>query len=129
VARKILTRNQAATAKKRAAAFTRNVLNDDGRANEIEDETLEDWAEKTGRTIKNPKRQETSMAQTSTTKADLQDTLDNIGDIVADALDPASERADLVAALQEIDSLVSGDDDEDDDADDDDNGDDYDDPN
>jgi len=124
VARKILTRDQAETAKNRAASFTRNVLNDDDRADEIEDESLDDWAEETGHTITNPKKQENCMAQTSTTKADLQDTLDSIGDIVADALDPASERADLVAALQEIDSLVSGDDDDADDDDDDDNGDD-----
>jgi hypothetical protein len=129
VARKILTRDQAETAKKRAASFTRNVLDDDDRADEIEDEGLEEWTEETGRTITNPRnRRQNCMAQTSNTKAALQGTLDQIGDIVADALDPASERADLVAALQEIDSLVSGDDDDDDDTDDD-NGDDYDGPN
>ena len=127
--RKILTRDQAKTAKKRAASFTRNVLNDDDRADEIEDEDLDDWAEETGRTITNPTKKETDMAQTSTTKADLEDTIDQIGDIVADALDPASERADLVAALQEIDGLVSGDEDDDDDDADDENGDDYDDQN
>jgi hypothetical protein len=59
------------------------------------------------------------MANGTTSKADLQDTLDQISDIVADALDPASERADFVAALQEIDSLTSGDDgDDSDDTDD-----------
>ena len=112
MARKILTRDQAETAKKRAVSFLRNVLQDDDRADEIESEDLEQWAEETGRTITNPTKRRTVLMANGVSKADLQDALDQIGDVVADALDPASERADLVQALQQIDALVSGDDDD-----------------
>ena len=42
-----------------------------------------------------------------TTKADLQDTPDQIGDIVGDPLDPASERADLALYRRSIPSLAA----------------------
>lgn len=119
MARKVLTRDQAETAKKRAISFLRNVLQDDDRADEVESEDLDQWAEETGRTITNPTKRKTTLMANGVSKADLQDALDQIGDVVADALDPASERADLVQALQQIDALVSGDGDDDDDSDDD----------
>jgi hypothetical protein len=123
LARKILTRDQAETAKKRAFSFLRNVLQDDDRADEVENESVDEWAEETGRTITNPEKRRNLMAN-GATKADLQDTIDQIGDIVVDALDPTLTREDVVAKLQEIDELINGEDDDSDDDDDDDNDDD-----
>jgi hypothetical protein len=124
LARKLLTRAQAETAKKRAASFTRNVLNDNDRADEIEDESLDDWADETGRTITNPKNRRQDMAK-GPTRAELADTLDQVGDMITDALDPALTREEVVEKLQEIDEMLNGDDvddtddsDADDDADD-----------
>ena len=77
MAKKVLTLQQAETAKKRAVNFLDRVLDRPERAGEVEAETLTEWAEETGRTIKsNPKRRQV-MAQTATpTKADLQDVVD-----------------------------------------------------
>ena len=126
VARRILTRDQAEIAKKRAASFTRNVLHDEGRADEIEGEGVDSWAEETGHTITNPRTRRPTMPQVPT-KDELQETIDDIGDIVTDALDPALTREEVVQKLQEIDDMLNGDDDSDDDSDDDGNGDDGDD--
>jgi hypothetical protein len=56
------------------------------------------------------------------TRAELADTLDQVGDMITDALDPALTREEVVEKLQEIDDMLNGDDV--DDADDSDNGDD-----
>jgi hypothetical protein len=110
VPRKILTRDQAATAKERAVSFLRNVLHDDARAEQVEGEDLDTWAQETGRTITNPKRKKANTMASGTTKADLQDLMDQVGNMVTDALDPALTREDVVQKLQEIDALVNPDD-------------------
>ena len=112
VARKTLTRDQAETAKKRAVLFLHNVLGDDDRASDVESQSLDDWAEQTGRTITNPKRSLREMAQGSPTKADLEETIDQVTDLVTDALDPALTREEVIEKLQEIDGILSGDDDD-----------------
>lgn len=72
------------------------------------------------------------MAAQTATKPELQDeidelqeTIDQIGDLVSDALDPALSREEVIAKLQDIDDLLndedtSADDDEDDELSDDD---------
>ena len=58
MAKKIFTNEQEAdTAKQRAVLFTRNVLGDEDRADEIEDASLDDWLEETGRRITKPNPQ------------------------------------------------------------------------
>jgi len=49
------------------------------------------------------------MAQSSPSKADLQDLIDQASDIVNDALDPALTREAVVEKLQDLDSLLNGD--------------------
>jgi CCR4-NOT transcriptional regulation complex NOT5 subunit len=46
--KKTLTPDQVESRKERAVRFTRDVLDDPDRADEIEDETLEDYAERHG---------------------------------------------------------------------------------
>ena len=96
---KALTREQVQSRKDKAVRFVRDVLADPDRADEIEDESLEDYAERRKFTITNPSRQRstrTYMADTRTKAGleqeiadleqenqDLQDQLDTIADIVA----------------------------------------------
>jgi hypothetical protein len=108
VAKKLLTQTQAETAKKRAESFLRNVLQDDDRADEVESQTLDEWAEDTGRTITDERKNPTM----ATTKTELQGTIDQINDLVASALDPINSREDVVEKLQQIDDLLNGETDE-----------------
>lgn len=93
---KTLTRKQLEGRKTQAVRFVRDVLGDDDRAEEIADESLEEYAERRRVKLTNPKgvRQ---MAVTSrrellerideleTENEELQDQLDQISDIVAPA--------------------------------------------
>ena len=55
----------------------------------------------------------------SSTKSDLQDTLDNVQSILEDAYDPESSREDLAKAIGDaLDEIDGGDDDDDSDDDD-----------
>jgi hypothetical protein len=120
---KALTADQLQSRKDKAVRFVRNVLQDDERADEIESESLDDYAARRKVPIINPTptiRRNLIMAGASTTstvptKADLQNALDEIAQKADDALDPAASRKELAEALQEIYSLASGEDESDDD--------------
>jgi hypothetical protein len=119
---KALTREQAQTRKDKAIRFVENVLDDPDHADDIRDEDLESWAQRKHiRLISNPPR-----SRNTVTKQDLQDTLDQVQDILEDAYDPQSSREDLAKAigdaLDTIDPQNGGEDDDDDSVDEDDNG-------
>jgi len=125
VKKKSRTRDQVATAKKRAVTFERSVLHDQDRADEIEAESLESYAQRRGiPIIDNPsrqakeKRKKIDMPGSSTTKTDLENSLDQICVIAEDALSPTSTRKQLAEALQSIYEICSPDDEEDDNSDD-----------
>lgn len=97
---------QAETAKQRASRFLRDVVGDDDRADEIEDESLDEWLEETGRRIENPTTQQRRNNMPATkTKADLleenealkeenealNERLNQIFDIAADPDDESDE--------------------------------------
>ena len=93
---KDLTRRQLESRKTKAVRFTRDVLGDDDRADEIEDESLEDYAERKAIRIINPKGARKMAGQTrrellerveqlEDENAELQSQLDEIADIVAPA--------------------------------------------
>jgi hypothetical protein len=116
-----------ATAKKRAVSFTRSVLEDDDRADEIEEESLQDYAERKGITIvenPGPVKEKSKMAQAGrlktmagNTKAELEEMLDQVCTLASDALDPASTRKQLVEALQGIYDIVGPEDEDEEDDD------------
>jgi uncharacterized protein YlxW (UPF0749 family) len=58
------TFRQAETAKLRAENFTRAVLEDDDRADEIAEESVSQYAERKGIVIENPERKEHKMSTT-----------------------------------------------------------------
>ncbi len=106
---KALTRDQVQSRKDQAVRFTRDVLEDPDRADEIEDESLEDYAERRKFTITNPDRRSTHMAD-GKTKAELEAQIDDL----------EAENQDLQDQLDAIADIVGGsDDDSDDDEEDD----------
>jgi len=91
---KTLTRKQLESRKAKAVRFTRDVLGDDDRASEIEDESLENYAERKRIQISNPRgakhmavptRRELveRIKELESENEDLQGQLDEIADIVA----------------------------------------------
>ena len=118
--KKARTLAQVATAKQRAVKFLSNVLEDDDRADEVEDESLESYAEHKGIQILNNLSRQTKgkrmAAAKAPTIADLEAVLDQVADKASTALDPASSRRELVEALQGIYDLAGPDSDDDEDA-------------
>jgi len=92
---KSLTRKQLTARKAQAVRFVRNVLDDDDKADDIEDESLEDYAEHRHIKLANPKgathmaaptRQELldRIEELETENEDLQSQLDQIRDVIGD---------------------------------------------
>ena len=92
---KTLTRKQLESRKAQAVRFTRDVLDDADRADEIEDESLEDYAERRHIQMVNPKgvrkmairtRRELleRIEELEEENENLQSRLDEISDIVGD---------------------------------------------
>jgi hypothetical protein len=97
---KSLTREQLQSRKDKAARFVRDVLDDPDRADEIEDEDLESYADRRGfELIDNPRRVE-GMANGGNGRT-KQDLLDEIDDLRAD-------NQDLKDQLDAIQDIISG---------------------
>ena len=95
---KTLTRKQLESRKAKAIRFTRDVLGDPDRADEIEDETLEDYAARRRIQIVNPKGARKMPVQTR------RELLERIREL-------EEENESLQDRLQEISDLASEDDD------------------
>ena len=113
---KTLTRDQLQSRKKQAIRFVGDVLGDLDRAEEIADESLEDYAERRKIELINPDRRRTVIMQKTKTKAELE----------AEISDLQGENQELQDQLDAISDIISPTD-ADEDEDDDDNGDDDDD--
>lgn len=124
--RKVMTRQQAQTSKDRGERFVRTVLDDDERADDLADESLEDWADRKGVRIANPRRVSPHILERSVTvakgqsKADLQDRIKELEDENADlnqqlddVTDKVEDLLDLVAPDEGDDGDVDGDQDDD----------------
>jgi hypothetical protein len=59
------------------------------------------------------REEEKTMATTTPTKAELQQTLDEIGEKVTEMLNPALTREQVIELAQELDELVNGSDEDD----------------
>jgi hypothetical protein len=140
------TIQQVETAKKRAVRFLQNVLDEPERADQVAQESVEDYADRRkiqivsnpahltrtqqGRDVLEvvahfPQRKRPDMAKA--TKSELQETVNDVADKVSEMLDPELSREDMVRKAKELDELVNGSDDDDDDDSDDDDDDDSDD--
>jgi hypothetical protein len=102
---KSLTREQLQPRKDKAVRFVRDVLDDPERASEIEDEDLEDYADRRHIELINPRRTQ-SMANGGNGRT-KQDLLDDIADLQAenqDLQDQLDAIADIVSPEEEDDS-------------------------
>ena len=109
---KQLTRDQLQSRKEKAVRFVRDVLADPNRAEEIADESLEDYAERRKIQITNPsKRKKAIMA----TKRELEGRIDELEQENQELQDQLDTIADIVAPEEESDEDDDRDDDEEDD--------------
>lgn len=105
---KALTRDQLEGRKEKAARFVRDVLGDDDRADEIEDESIDDYAERRKiEIVDNPRRRRNTMARPS--YEDLKQENDDLRDQIED----------MQAKMDEASDALADDDDDDDNGDDD----------
>jgi len=105
---KRLTRRQIQARREKAARFTETVLDDPERAQEIRDESLESYAERRKFKIENASRRATMAQTASPTKAELTGTLDELTELLEEALDPELTREELVDKVKEAADLASG---------------------
>jgi hypothetical protein len=115
---KQLTREQTQSRKDKAVRFVRDVLDDSDRAAEIEDEDLEDYADRKRIQITNPtRRADMAKAANGRTKQDLLDEIDDLNQKVDELQDQLDAVADIVAPAEEEEEEEedAGDEDEDDD--------------
>lgn len=112
---KDVTREQAELKKSQAAEFMNRIGQPD-RADEFDSMTVDEYAEHKGLRLtnraRNAKRRIPNMPKS--TKADLQDQIDQINDILSDAYDPVSSREDLAAAIGQALDTINVDEDDDD---------------
>jgi len=109
---KRLTYGQVAERKRKAEQFLRDVKGDDQRADEVSDESVEDYADRRHfDIIANPKRRMNSMANGSQKKQDLLDQIDQLEQENQDLQDQFDAIADIVSPDDDDDT---GDSDEDD---------------
>jgi hypothetical protein len=116
-----LTRDQLASRKEKAVRFTRDVLGDPERAEEIEGESLEDYAERRHIRLTNTNRRNGIMGRAKT-KADLEQEISDLQEENQELQDQLDAVAEIVAP--EDDESEDSEDDGDDDGDDEEEGDD-----
>jgi hypothetical protein len=108
---KTLTRDQLQSRKDRAVKFTRDVVDDPDRADEIAGESLEDYAERRGITLANPRRLR-NMARPTKTREELQDEIAGLRDENRELQEQNEGLQDQLDTIAEI--VAPGDEDEDD---------------
>ena len=106
---KSLTRDQLQSHKDKAVRFTRDVIGDPERADEIADESLADYAERRKITLTNPNVRSSNMA-IGRTKAELESQIEDL----------EAENQDLQDQLDAIADIVGGEDENEEDLDSDD---------
>jgi hypothetical protein len=114
-----LTRDQLQSRKEKAVRFVRDVLDDPDRAEEIADESVEDYAERRKIQITNPSIRRNAIMATNKSKAELEAEIDDLKDENAELQDTLDAIADIVSPAdeEEDDDGQDGDDEEDDDQD------------
>lgn len=102
---------------RKAEAFARNVLGDEGKASEFADMDVGEYAERRGITIQNagtPGRSNEREAAIMT-KPEMETLLDDLDELLDGALDPRLSREQIVERVMEASDLISGPEEEEDD--------------
>ncbi len=109
---KELTRDQVQSRKDKAVRFVRDVLGDPDRAEEIAEESVEDYAQRRKFTIINPTERK---ARPMPTKQELEDQIRELEEENQELQDQLDTIADIVAPAEEDEADQEADEDEDDD--------------
>ncbi|MBM4087128.1 MAG: hypothetical protein FJ272_20250 [Planctomycetes bacterium] len=100
-----MTWDQVAGRKRRAVAFIRDVLGDETRADEVEQESLADYAIRRGFTAaENPNRRSNNVATVKDLEkeiADLEEALESVQDTLEGVYTPEASREALASAVGE----------------------------
>ena len=116
---KTLTRDQLQSRKEKAVRFTRDVLSDPDRADEIADESLDDYAGRRKIQITNPTIRRTAIMPRGKTKAELEAEIEELQEENQELQDQLDAVADIVSPDDgDEDEDETGDDDQDDNEDD-----------
>jgi len=109
---KSVTREQAERKKTQAAAFMERIGEDD-RADEFDDMSVDEYAERRGLQIANPTRKarKTTMAASGPSKAELQETIDDAIEVLDAAYAPETGREELASAVGQALDILNGEDD------------------
>ena len=102
---KFLSQSEAENKRLKAVEFLERIGGDADKFRDMD--AAEYAASKGAELLPNP-----STRRITLTKTEMAETLDQIEDGLADALDPILSREELVAKVQELQELVSGDEDE-----------------
>jgi hypothetical protein len=113
---KVLTREQLEGRKERAERFTRDVLEDPERADEISDESLESYAEGRGIELSNPMEKRTVRVwnptkrriRTEMARRSREELEDRVAELEAENETLQSENEELQGQIDEISDIVSG---------------------
>jgi len=103
---KQLTREQVEGRKEKAARFVRDVLDDPDRADEIEDESIDDYAKRRKFQIINPGRRKNVMAN----KQELEERINELEEENEQLQSRLDEILDIVAPSEEEDEGEEGED-------------------
>lgn len=112
---KALTRAQLQSRKEKAVRFVRDVLGDPDRAEEIADESLEDYATRRKIQITNPSKRRNAIMATTKSKAELEAENADLKEENEELQDKLDAIADVVATDEEDDELGQDEDEEEDD--------------
>lgn len=102
---KKLTREQVESRKRQAVRFVRDVVGDPDRADEIADESLEDYAARRKIQISNPSRKERIMAKRKSAPS-YNDLVDRINELEGELEDVEEERDALAEQVEQIEEVL-----------------------
>jgi predicted RNase H-like nuclease (RuvC/YqgF family) len=103
---KTFTREQVQSSKDKAVRFTRDVLGDPERAEEIEDESLDDYAARRHMQLSNPLHR--SQRRHTTPRKTVEDYRAELADLKAEVEELEDENEDLQERLDKISDLTAG---------------------
>src|SRR3954452_8708650 len=105
---KILDVDRVRAMQRKAVQFVANVLDDPDKADEIEDLSVDEYAERKGIRLNPSTHKEKNPMATKPTNRELQDTLDDVATKVAQMLYPTLTRKEVVVIAQELDEVING---------------------
>jgi hypothetical protein len=106
---KVMTRSEAETKRRKAVEFLRRIAKDEDAERFAAMSPEQYAAHRQAELMANPFRRYRIMAQeTGPTKAELTERIDDIEDLLEEALDPELSREELVSKVKEIQGVASG---------------------